>query len=263
MLAHELAHIRRCDYAVNLAQTAIETLFFYHPAVWWVSRQIRIEREHCCDDVAIAACGGRLLYASALVQLEETRGALPQMAVAAGGASLKSRVRRILYSTENKGSAWPAGALVLILATLFLWDAPRIVAQDSRLPANYKKWLTEDVAYIITDSERAAFRALSTNQERDHFIEQFWLRRDPTRGTPANEYKDEHYRRIAWVNDRFQDGALPGWTTDRGRVYIVYGPPDEIESHHIQDYEEWLYHHIEGVGDEVVIKFVDGHEVMR
>ena len=98
------------------------------------------------------------------------------------------------------------------------------------LQSPYQAWLTTDVAYIITDAEKKAFSQLGTDEERDQFIEQFWLRRDPTPGTVENEYKEEHYRRIAFANDHFASG-MPGWKTDRGRLYIVYGPPDEIESH--------------------------------
>jgi len=120
LLAHELAHIRRCDYLVNLLQTTIETLLFYHPAVWWVSRQIRQEREHCCDDLAVAACGDVLTYARALAGLEQLRVAEPHLAVAASGGSLLVRIQRLLrhraparYGFEN----WLAG--VLALATVF------------------------------------------------------------------------------------------------------------------------------------------------
>ena len=94
----------------------------------------------------------------------------------------------------------------------------------------YKKWLNEDVAYIITDEERQAFKRLATDEEREQFIEQFWLRRDPTPDTVENEFKEEHYRRIAYANEHFASG-IPGWKTDRGRIYITYGPPDEIEEH--------------------------------
>jgi GWxTD domain-containing protein len=87
----------------------------------------------------------------------------------------------------------------------------------------YQKWLNEDVAYITTDAERQAFRRLETDAEREHFIEQFWLRRDPTPGTPRNEFKEEHYRRIAYANARFRTATeLPGWKTDRGRIYITF-----------------------------------------
>src|ERR1700722_10739384 len=98
------------------------------------------------------------------------------------------------------------------------------------LETPYRKWLNEDVAYIITDEERKAFRRLSTDDERENFIEAFWLRRDPTPDTEENEFKEEHYRRIAYANDHFPSG-IPGWKTDRGRIYIVYGPPDEIDDH--------------------------------
>jgi beta-lactamase regulating signal transducer with metallopeptidase domain len=116
LLAHELAHIRRCDYLVNLVQTTIETLLFYHPAVWWVSRQVRQEREHCCDDLAVAACGDVLTYARALAALEQLRIVAPQLAVAASGGSLLVRIQRLLrqraparYGFEN----WLAGVLAL------------------------------------------------------------------------------------------------------------------------------------------------------
>ena len=91
------------------------------------------------------------------------------------------------------------------------------------LKTPYRKWLNEDVAYIITDEERAAFKRLQTDEEREQFIEQFWLRRDPTPDTLENEYKEEHYRRIAYANERYASG-IPGWKTDRGRIYITFGP---------------------------------------
>src|SRR5512140_3821812 len=98
------------------------------------------------------------------------------------------------------------------------------------LETPYRKWLNEDVAYIITDEERAAFKKLQTDEEREQFIEQFWLRRDPTPDTIENEFKEEHYRRIAYANEHYASG-IPGWKADRGRIYIAYGPADEIESH--------------------------------
>jgi GWxTD domain-containing protein len=141
------------------------------------------------------------------------------------------------------------------------------------LETPYKKWLNEDVTYIITDEERQAWKRLSTDDERQQFIEQFWLRRDPTPDTEENEYKEEHYRRIAYANERFASG-IPGWKTDRGRIYIVYGPADEIESHpsggtyerpfeegggttSTYPFEKWRYRYIEGIGNDVNIEFVD------
>jgi GWxTD domain-containing protein len=98
------------------------------------------------------------------------------------------------------------------------------------LETPYKRWLNEEVGYIITDEERKVFKTLQTDDERQTFIENFWLRRDPTPDTEENEFREEHYRRIAYANDRFASG-IPGWKTDRGRIYIEYGPPDEIDSH--------------------------------
>jgi GWxTD domain-containing protein len=133
---------------------------------------------------------------------------------------------------------------------------------DLALPARYRQWLEMEVTYIITDQERAVFRSLRTDEERDQFIEQFWLRRDPTPATVENEYKEEHYRRISYSSERFRAANIPGWKTDRGRTYILYGSPDEIESHPsggptTYPFEQWLYRHLDGGGDNVVIEFVN------
>ncbi len=141
------------------------------------------------------------------------------------------------------------------------------------LESPFKKWLDEDVGYIITDEERAAFKRLGTDEEREQFIEQFWLRRDPSPDTMENEFREEHYRRIAYTNERFASG-IPGWKTDRGRIYITFGPPDENESHpsggtyerpieegggttSTYPFEKWRYRWIEGIGTDIIIEFVD------
>jgi GWxTD domain-containing protein len=146
-------------------------------------------------------------------------------------------------------------------------------ALKQELSKPYKKWLDEDVSYIITDEERAAFKQLSNDEERDNFIEAFWQRRDPTPDTEENEFKEEHYQRIAYANEHFAAG-VPGWRTDRGRIYIVFGKPDEIDSHpsggsyqrpmeegggetSTFPFEDWRYRYIEGIGQEVIIEFVD------
>ena len=146
-------------------------------------------------------------------------------------------------------------------------------ALKQELSKPYKKWLDEDVVYIITDEERAAFKQLSNDEERDNFIEAFWQRRDPTPDTEENEFKEEHYQRIAYANEHFAAG-VPGWKTDRGRIYIVYGKADEVESHpsggtyerpmeegggetSTFPFEQWRYRYIEGIGQEVIIEFVD------
>jgi len=141
------------------------------------------------------------------------------------------------------------------------------------LSKTYKKWLDEDVRWIISDEEREAFLKLSNDEERDQFIEQFWLRRDPTPDTVENEFKEEHYRRIAYANEHFAAG-IPGWRTDRGRMYVMYGAPDEIDSHpsggsyqrtpeegggetSTYPFEDWRYRYLEGVGQDINIEFVD------
>jgi GWxTD domain-containing protein len=141
------------------------------------------------------------------------------------------------------------------------------------LETPYKKWLNEEVGYIITDEERKAFSRLQTDEEKQQFIEQFWLRRDPTPDTEENEYREEHYRRIAYANERFASG-IPGWKADRGMIYIKYGPADEVESHpsggtyerpieegggttSTYPFEKWRYRYIEGIGNDVNIEFVD------
>lgn len=141
------------------------------------------------------------------------------------------------------------------------------------LKGEYKKWLDEDVRWIISDEERKAFMQLSNDEERDKFIEAFWDRRNPNPDSEDNEFKDEHYRRIEYANEHFAAG-IPGWRTDRGRIYIVYGPPDEIDSHpsggtydrpmeegggetSTYPFEDWRYRHIDNIGEEVIIEFVD------
>ncbi len=137
----------------------------------------------------------------------------------------------------------------------------------------FDRWLNEDVVYILSDEERAVFKNLSTVEEKEQFIEQFWFRRDPDPRTAVNEFKEEHYRRIAYANDHFSSG-LEGWRTDRGRIYIIHGQPAEIESHpsggqyqrpiaegggqtSTFPFEIWRYRHIEGIGEDVIIEFVD------
>jgi GWxTD domain-containing protein len=258
ILLHELAHIRRWDYLVNLMQRWLEGLFFYHPAMWWMSHVVRLEREACCDDLAAAATGDRRQYAGALAALEETRLNLP--AIAATGGSLRVRIDRLL----RKSPASPARGLVSLLtivmgasALAFAgWQtrstespekAPFTVAQFATPKASpnvvsygtpWQKWLNEDVLYLITDAERATFNRLQTDEERRQFTEDFWQRRGSIK-------KEEHYRRIAYANERFGAGNVPGWQTDRGRIYIVHGPPAEIESHSREGgrpaYSLWRY----------------------
>ena len=141
------------------------------------------------------------------------------------------------------------------------------------LDAQYKQWLQEDVVYIISPEERTAFLQLSTSEEREQFIEQFWLRRSSNPDLPDNDFKEEHYRRIAYANEHFASG-IPGWRTDRGRIYIIWGPADEVDSHPTggtydrpmeegggstttYPWESWRYRYLEGLGNNIILEFVD------
>ena len=152
-------------------------------------------------------------------------------------------------------------------------ERKRLKKLEKELQGPFKRWLKEDVLYIITGGERKVFVRFTTAEERENFIEQFWMRRDPTPDSMENEYKEEHYRRIAYANDRFASG-FPGWKTDRGRIYITFGPPDEIEDHpagglyqrpidegggttSTYPFQIWRYRYIEGIGTDILIEFVD------
>jgi GWxTD domain-containing protein len=323
LLAHEIAHVRRRDYLMSMLQSIAEAVLFYHPAVWWISEQIRAERELCCDDIAVAVGGDLLTYARALTELESRQPVRLKTALAASGGSLVNRIRRLIEpeSVRARGNNLPgpgaAWAMILLwiagvgvsamhaaqtpiivphplqlspdpLPTLasharntLLFDpflsaqlqqpapaetdrAKKEAALKRELETPWKKWLNEDVAYIIKDEERKAFEQLNTDAEREQFIEQFWLRRDPTPDTVENEFKQEHYRRIAIANQLF-GGATPGWKSDRGLVYITFGPPDnsmimlppDAERFKMAPFEGWTYKHVAGVGDNFTITFSD------
>jgi len=155
-------------------------------------------------------------------------------------------------------------------------DKEKFAAQKAvrqELKGAYKTWLEQDVAYIISDEERKAFKNLSNDEEREAFIEQFWLRRNPNPDSPENEFREEHYRRIAYANEHFAAGK-PGWKTDRGHIYIAFGKPDSIDSHpsggsyqrpmdegggetSTFPFEVWHYRYIEGIGENIDLEFVD------
>ena len=206
--------------------------------------------------------------------------------------------RDAFFTRHRVMSRWALGvlaALTLIIGVSILRASPSNDDQDknqdnpkpkvskeekrrqkairNEMETPYKKWLSEEVPYIITDEERAAFKKLSTDDEREAFIENFWERRNPNPGSPENEFKEEYYRRIAYANEHYASG-IPGWKTDRGRIYIMYGPPDEIDSHpsggsyerpHSEGggetstfpFEQWRYRYIDGIGTNIILEFVD------
>jgi len=311
LLAHEMAHIRRHDYLASILQSVAEALLFYHPGVWWISEQIRVERELCCDDLAVAASGDVLVYARALTALESRQTSrVRRPALAANGGSLVNRIRRLIEGENSLRNSAPAPGAIWAMALLWFAGiglasvhaaqtpvpAPRVLnpepipffsrgrrallydpfipgppvqraqlqasqaqtAQNSNgLGSPWSEWLNEDVLYLITEQERTAFLQLSSDEERTKFVEQFWLVRDPTPDTAENEFKTEHYRRMAYANQHFSS-SVPGWKTDRGHVYITYGPPDEINVSSVPyPAETWRYRFIEGMGTNVSIEFTD------
>jgi len=195
----------------------------------------------------------------------------------------------------NKKFLFPVLAGGLLCAAIAHARIPQQEQQDQKKPADakkskkdlqkndkalykeldnaYKKWLNEDVVYIISSEERSAFLHLSTNEERESFIETFWQRRNPDQDSPENTFKEEHYRRIAYANEHYASG-IPGWKTDRGRIYIMWGPADEVTSHPsggsydrpaeegggettTYPFEDWRYRYLEGIGENIEIEFVD------
>ena len=177
--------------------------------------------------------------------------------------------------------------LVLLLAAAIVAipaqkrDAKKEAAYKKELASGYIRWIQEDVAYIITDEERRAFNQLGTDDEREQFVEQFWLRRDPTPDTVENEYKEEHYRRIAYSNEHFASG-IPGWRTDRGRIYIRFGPTGSNrrppfgqhlsaartcqgggEDLDIPVRDPWRYRHLDNVGEDIEVGVCRSHHVRR
>jgi len=283
VLAHEFAHLRRHDALVLALARLVKCLFWFHPLAWWVSRKISNLAELACDAAAMERVDDPAGYSRMLLEFADRvnragrRVALPGLAMAAGSGM----GRRVDHVFELSGGtlrklARPRLSLALmgvpvmfLAATVGLAERhaqaqTQAQSQNGNLAGPYLKWLNEDVAYIVTDEERRTYRQLTTDSQREKFIEEFWLRRDPTPGTPRNEFKEEHYRRIAYANERFgyEAGHPPGWKTDRGRIYITYGPPDEIDSHphgsatSAFPFEQWRYRLIEGIGKDVIIEFI-------
>lgn len=183
----------------------------------------------------------------------------------------KAVLRLAIFSAVLVGACLPAFAQDPRQSQQDPMDKPRNVKPE--LKKAYKDWLEKDVTYVITDEERRAFKKLATDDERERFIEEFWRRRDPDPDTDENEFKEEYYERIAYANEHFASG-IPGWKSDRGRIWIMYGKPDERETHPMGGnyerpsyegggststyaFESWFYRYLPGVGSGVEIEFVD------
>jgi GWxTD domain-containing protein len=287
VIAHEQAHVARHDPVRQLAASIYRSVAWFHPLAWWLKAELAELAEQASDDAAIAAGEDRVKYAEALLSfIERTPRRVQWEGVPMANRQTRMRrIDRVLDQTRELSRPANHRALAaLILAALplvYLATATRPVwaqapaAVTPALPSvsanvcggspTYANWLNQDVAYIITQPERQAFERLGDEAECAHFVDQFWLRRDPTPGTPENEFKEEHYRRIAFANQHFASDRVQGSSTDRGRIYITYGPPDEIESHpenktgatEAYPFDQWLYHHNAALGDDVLFEFVD------
>jgi len=262
IFAHELAHVRRHDYLVSVLQSFVEAVLFYHPAVWWVSKQVRKEREGCCDDLAVRVSGDSLAYARALSLLEEHRSSYPVVSLGANGGALVMRIKRLLGYEEAPAFSQLAGmallTLMVVAVALGIGTLARAQASSNQqtsagqekalqsIPVLYRKWVDEDVRWIITSEEAKQFMKLSSDDQRNQFIRQFWERRNlEAAGNGENAYRAEYYRHLAYANEHFA-GDVPGWKSDRGRIFLVYGLPDSIDSHPGSDgatkpYEVWHY----------------------
>lgn len=231
VLAHEQAHIRRHDWFIAFCARLLRTVFWFHPLAWWLERRLAALAEQACDDEALLTVADRGAYAQALVEVAaDFRSADGRFLTTAMAQTSQIRHRIDAILDESRSIPAPLrrravavlGAASLLSAVLAASLQLASAQAPVTAPGPYGKWLTEDVAYIINDAEREAFLRLQTTEERENFIVQFWLRRTD---------KEEHYRRIRYANDRFKSSTLAGWRTDRGRIYILFGPPDEIESH--------------------------------
>jgi GWxTD domain-containing protein len=292
VLAHEFAHVTRRDPLRQVAASVFRAVVWFHPLAWWLRSHLAELSELASDDVAVSALGDRVFYAETLLEfIERAQGRVRLEGVAM--ASPRTRARRLarLLDENHCPSRVPVAPVGwVITAVLLALMCVAAVVRPQRLQAQslvltppavaaapqvalpgaeakptavlcggvgaYRKWLDEDAVYIVTRDERREYLALQTERDCQTFISQFWQRR------PAG-MKIEHYRRIAYANERLAASA-PGWRTDRGRTYIVYGPPDEIESHltagRTYPFEVWRYRSIDGLGEDVRFEFVDSKQ---
>ena len=319
VLLHEIAHARREDNLSASAAHLIACVFWFHPLVWWIERQLLREREHACDEMVVSAGAAREQYASGILKVCRFPFSGPVAGVAGvAGANLTERIEMIMSKPVCNKILYAPRALVSVLASVMILApvgvgflnqaairaqslekrkgieflraevvnpagktadhtramtalsllfnpvaAPASYLTQSESTMPYGRWLDQDVACIIAPEERNAFLSLHSDSEREEFVRQFWLRRDPAPNSGKNAFKEEHYRRLAYANQRFGTTAgsasppaqTEGWQTDRGRLYIVMGPPDEIDSHPGEGYEVWQYSPFDGSADNLIVTF--------
>jgi GWxTD domain-containing protein len=301
IVAHEEAHIERADWLIGLFARLNRCVFWFHPLAWWLERHLTLLAEEACDDSALRKTADPQSYAQALIEiaLEGAQGRLCPTAVAmAADGNVSKRVARILETSRPLSRSLRPLALALLIAvvspllyvisagefvqrtqtkhipsliapTSQVRYAPKLIAQVQRqrvAPASAPATLLEELVYIMSDSEWMQYLSLRTAAEQDRFLQQFWLRRDPTPGTLRNEFQEEHVRRLGYANGAFGSPGFPGWRSARGMIYIRFGPPDSNESHPspaeqiadrvwVDRQETWRYRYIEGVGPDVAFHF--------
>jgi GWxTD domain-containing protein len=305
IVVHERSHVRRHDFYVQLLAGVHRVIFWFSPLAWWLQDQLLKASENACDDEALEKVGDRVSYAELLLDLTKLRSNDRLMGVAmARGKTVEGRIERILRETRVAPHISIARRVLIIAAIVPLvgfaagsWlveaetegrsayasVSPPAEALQQTIPTpapvpavpndvgSLASWMEDNAPDISTDEEQAAFKALRRDEERRAFIAQFWLRRDPTPGTPENEFRNEYYRRIVLANERFGTAGTPGWKTDRGRILVRFGQADEVETHaqggtylradggrtSTFPFERWRYHAIDGVGQNIILEFVD------
>ena len=258
LFVHELAHVKRYDNLVSHFQMLVRSFFWFYPLVWWIDRRLLTEREAACDEGVIDRGEAAEDYVSGLLKVCRLSVTAPVAGLSRiTESNLKTRVERIMsIQHRNPKFFWQrcvvGSAITVAVATSvivgILSNEPALADQT----ASADDWLETAVSYILTDGERAEFQALSATADRERFIGEFWHRHDPTPDTPENEFKDEHDRRVAYSNDRWRSLSGAGWKSDQGRIYIIYGPPDEIEDHPLK-FQRWRYR--EGTFANVILEF--------
>ncbi len=251
ILAHELAHIKRHDYLVNMLQTVVEILGFYHPAVWWVSRKIRVERENCCDDLAVSISGDRICYARALTTMEEIRAGQPALAVAASGGSLLMRIRRLLgkdSANEGKLSWVPSVIAILIITSLLI---PISFAMSSRTKVDIESTVEKLDYSSVTVEEGVGFddiifgctgdfikSKLGKPDKEVHNQKDWWLNYRKTYGLGFWVNPQEDFLIEIRLNKGFRGKLTSGisMASTREQVFDIYGKPIKEET--VEDFDE-------------------------
>jgi beta-lactamase regulating signal transducer with metallopeptidase domain len=220
LIAHELAHIRRHDYLINLLQAVIETLLFYHPAVWWVSRRIRQEREHCCDDLAVAVCGNALTYARALLEMEQLRAAGPQLAMAANGGLLMNRIQRLLGMQTQQTDRFPGlvAGLMLLLSMVSLGvvaqtvlpsstrdkfellDKNKTIQRDGNLKDEQLKRVKEQLEQVVKLKDEQ-LKSFKEQVKQDEKLRNEQLKRVKEQVKQDEKLKDEQLKRVEQIKE--------------------------------------------------------------